>query len=91
MCILMMIHLRDIPRYVDLGESGVTLGRWPGGEVFIPYRDIKEVYERGDMDYADAAICFKTASRTFCIIKYPFPETSELYRQLLLRTRRSPL
>ena len=88
MAIMTMIHLREIPRYVDLDDSGVRLGLRPAGEVFISYREIKEVYERSDMDYADAAVCFKTASKTHCIITYPFPEAKELYRQLLLRTHK---
>jgi hypothetical protein len=85
MAALMLLHLREIPRAVELTEHGVRLEGWLGGGEFIPYEDISEVYLRPAWRHLSAAICIKRAGfwgKTLPIARYAFPDAAELYRRL---------
>jgi MFS family permease len=91
-------ELREIPKYVELTEDGVRIGRWLSQEEYIPYLEITEVYERPFYGYALEAVCFRTfgnGSKKICILKYAYDDWEELYRQLrerigLLKNRIGP-
>ena len=51
------VHLRDIPKYVELRPDGVCLGRWVAGDRFIPYHQIIDIYERRQFRTMAGAIC----------------------------------
>lgn len=87
--LLVVRDLRQIPKYVELTEEGVKIGRWLAGEEYIPYADILKIYERPFYGFVSAAVCFRTLSRgskKICILKYAYDDWEELYRQLRERT-----
>jgi len=81
--------LGEIPKYVELTEEGVKIGRWFAEEEYIPYFEITAVYERPFYGYASPAVCFRTLSRgsqKICILKYAYDDWGEIYRQLREKT-----
>jgi hypothetical protein len=69
-----LVHLREIPKYVEFRPDGVCLGRWMGGDQFIPYHRIADIYERYHSRYVAGAICIIIfGGQKFCILKYAYP------------------
>jgi hypothetical protein len=73
--LLWLVHLREIPKYVEFQPDGVCLGRWVAGDQFIPYRRIADISVRYRSRYVAGAICLIIfGGQKFCILKYAYPD-----------------
>ena len=80
--LLWLVHMREIPKYVELLPEGVCLGRWAAGDQFIPYLQIADIYERHQFRTMAGAICIIIlGGQKFCILKYAYPDWPILYRE----------
>lgn len=87
--LLVVRDMREIPKYVELTEEGVKIGRWLAGEEYLPYTEITAIYERPFYGFASKAVCLRICgggAKKMCILKYAYPNWEELYRQLRERT-----
>ncbi|MDD2902918.1 MAG: hypothetical protein PHU44_10845 [Syntrophales bacterium] len=85
---LMIFQFTEIPRYVELTAAGVKWGRWRQPEVFIPYAEIIEVYERPAGRLTSGAICLRTIDKPrlgYRLAFNAYPQAGEIYRELQLR------
>jgi len=88
---LMIFQFTEIPRYVELTADGVKWGRWRQPEVFIPYAEIIEVYERPAGRLTSGAICLRTRNKPrlgYRLAFNAYPQAGEIYRKLQLRVAR---
>jgi hypothetical protein len=77
-----LVHMREVPKFVELRPDGVCLGRWLGGDQFIPYHRMADIYERYRSRYIPGAICIIVfGGRKSCILKYAYPDWPALYRE----------
>jgi hypothetical protein len=77
-----LVHLREIPKYVEFRPDGLCLGRWMGGDQFIPYRRIADIYARYHSRYVAGAICIIIfGGQKFCILKYAYPNWPEIQQE----------
>jgi hypothetical protein len=77
-----LVHMREIPKYVELRPDGVCLGRWVDGDQFIPYHRIADIYERYQSRYIPGAICIIIfGGQKSCILKYAYPDWPVLYQE----------
>ena len=73
--LLWLVHLREIPKYVEFGPMAKCLGLWVCGDQFIPYRRIADIYERYHSRYLAGAICIIIfGGQKSCILKYAYPD-----------------
>jgi hypothetical protein len=80
--LLLFVHMREIPKYVELLPDGVYLGRWVAGDQFFPYQRIADIYERYQFRNVAGAICIIIlGGQKFCILKYAYPDWAVLYRE----------
>jgi hypothetical protein len=83
-----LVHLREIPKYVELLPDGVRLGRWVAGDRLIPYHQIAAIYERRQFRTMAGAVCIIVfGGQKFCILKYAYPDWPALYRETQRRTK----
>jgi hypothetical protein len=80
--LVMLVHFREVPKFVDLRPDGVCLGRWVTGDQFIPYHRIVDIYARRQFRTMAGAICIiGFEGQKFCILKYAYPDWPALYQE----------
>ena len=80
--LLWLVHMREIPKYVEFRPDGVCLGRWVVGDQFIPYHRIADTYERYQSRYIPGAICISIfGGQKSCILKYAYPDWPVMFQE----------